>query len=176
MAQPKPMTGGVYHAAGSRQKMMGQFIQNPTAREYSGYDWRYDSAPYKRAAKRALSHFRRRDGKRFVLEGLAATYSEPFERAYEEDDEVRQERYDSGLDYDDRFETAPGDCPCCQEYYYDERYHDGVDYTAEAESVYDYRYEMDYRNDYDYDPYDEGYSAGYTAAMRAMAEQSRRAS
>jgi hypothetical protein len=172
------MFGTVYHARSSRQKMMGRFIRTPDAREYSGYDWRTSSPAYKKFQKRALTHFRRHDGKRFILEGLAATYSEPFERAYEEDDEVRQERYDSGLDYDDRFVDDYG-CSCCGEYY-DDRFHDGVDYSAEAYEADYYRQERDYQRQraelldqgwYGEDrqgDYDEGFSDGYAAALRDM--------
>ena len=104
MAQPSPMVGAVYHARSSRQRMMGKFIRTPDVREYCGYDWRTSSAAYKKHQKRALSQFRRRDGKRWILEGLAAVYAEPYDRAYDEEQDRLDQEYSAGCDYDRRYD------------------------------------------------------------------------
>lgn len=161
--------------AASAQKMLGRFIVSPsTVREYSGYDWRFYTTPLRRRyMKRQLSQFRRRDGKRFVLEGLAAVYAEQYDRTYDEQADLDQERYDTGLDYDDQFQNDYG-CSCCGEYE-DDRFHDGADYSAEAEYARDaaYQYEQGYDDWYEESQYDEGYRAGY---IQAMNEQKRRTS
>lgn len=158
MAQPTRMPGTAYHAASSRQRMLGRFIQSPTCREYSGYDWRTSSPTYKRFKKRALSRFRRRDGKRWILEGLALIA----EQEADEQARLDQERYW----YDEDPDYGYSCCPECDYGYLDldERYHDGVDYTDEYEYVVQEweRYYDEYVQEWSYE---RGYRDGYSAAM-----------
>lgn len=95
----------------NRQSMRGDFIKAPdAAREYCGYEWRTSSATYKRDKKRALSKFRRNDGKRFLMEGLAK----------EQERIIEVERYpwwkEQGED-DECARCGPETCYC---YYWDD--------------------------------------------------------
>jgi len=144
--------------AGHAGKMMGQFVQAPGCREF-GYDWRYSSPEYKRVSKRALSRFRRNDGKLWTLEGLRqateleavqqadleARLADEFADYYEEDDEERDEYYyDQHEDYDYWANYHDSLRGCCE-------YHDNDDYE-----------------NYDYERgFEDGYQAGLRAALQA---------
>lgn len=108
--------GKISHAA----KMMGKFIQSPAAHKaYCGCEWRYEGVSYKRHYKRALAHFRRRDGKRWVREGLEAAYAENFDRHYQprlddENDDVLTwwEAYENDDDLYGCYCCRPEPCGC----------------------------------------------------------------
>lgn len=157
------------------QKMFGSFIVSPPARECCGYCWRGRSGKYKNWAKQALSSFRRRDGKRFVLEALATIREE---QADEQDRlKIEYQQYLDDLNHDpDDYDDYP------YEYGPDPEFHDDgagiVDYTAEAEWAYEQRREMayqelDYQEDYlewyleniRAEAYDYGYRKGYRDSM-----------
>ena len=156
MAQPSPQPGAVYHAASRAQKMMGKFIQSPQPRECCGRDWRHAGTTYKRHQKRALSQFRRRDGTRWILEGLAAMYSHEAELEAALEQARLDAEYDAAYDDDYDYECEP-----------DSYEHDGSYYFDEAREA-DY-YKDQFYGSYDEwsDPYAESdYDRGYREGMR----------
>ena len=153
-------------------KLMGSFIQSPYSREVFQCEWRTSAPAYKRHQKRALAQFRRRDGKRFILESLAAAYSTEFEQDGES--WTNDERW---MEQDGEFWTND-DCSCCNDY--DPTWHDDgagpVDYSAEADFVRDYDNEAEYqasqaRFDWGWEVHQEylnGVRDGYQKALRNM--------
>lgn len=121
-----PFSGHKRNRMSSTQRMMGKFINSPQPREYTGYDWRTASPAYKKHQKRALAQFRRRDGKRFVMEGLALIAETEAMLAAEEAERIRQEYLDDSY-YDPDYEYGNDD------------YYDGVDYGDERGQSYDYQ-------------------------------------
>jgi hypothetical protein len=129
-------------------RMMGTFIKAPDAIEgrfYCEYEWRYLMKPStRRYMKKMLSHFRRRDGKLRILEGLAQiAEQEAMDRAEEAERDLEYRGF-SAWD-DDPWDEYDSD-------YRDDTFHDGVDYGAE-------RTTDDAREYY----FDTGYAAGFKA-------------
>ena len=182
MPQPRPMSGTVYHPSSNRRAMVGRYLRTPSAiLECCGRCWREESPVRKRFLKRQLARFRRNDGKRVVLEQMADAYAEPYDRAWNEEEQERldTERYDWSVDL--------ADCDCCNPLYNepDPYIHDDgagpVDWYHYVEALKPtgddlYQEEMRYL-DWMYDVHQEwlngykqgrreGYNEGYDAAMR----------
>lgn len=138
MAQPTRMSGTVYHPANYALCMMGRFIQSPTCREYSGYDWRHSSPAYKRFKKRALSRFRRRDGKRWINEADAAIREE--QAMLDAEEQARLDAEYAPYAWDDSYYDAP-DYDDESRYY--DHWNDDVYYGAEAEAAQQYRLQQE---------------------------------
>jgi hypothetical protein len=122
--------------------------------------------------KRQLAKFRRRDGKRIMLDQMALSYAESFELAQDERERLAQE-YD-----DSRWWHNPDDdydCYCCRPEH-DQYIHDDVDYYDMIQDYDDHWVEDAYQReqaeaDWAYDwygptDYSLGYMAGFEAAQR----------
>lgn len=175
MAQPRPMSGTVYHAASNALCLMGKFINSPTCREWAS-DWKTGSPGYRKHQKRALRKYRRQDGKRWVLEGLAAVQEEQAELQADAKSAYLDAIWDGyDPDVDDDYEREYCGCPSQEEH----------DYWADRDDYYngsdeDRYQEEQSRLDWGWDVHQEylnglqegisrGYQEGYRQALRDSA-------